>query len=127
MDRERLPQERVVVRFEVRDGIRKRFWIVARREEAEVCVKPPGFDEDLVVTTDSEWLAKWQTGAIALGEAQHRGLIEVDGPWHLQRALAGWGGAPWVGGGGSGADVGLGVMAFRPRLAPGCCARGRKQ
>jgi hypothetical protein len=51
-------------------------------------VKPPGFDEDLVVRTSSEWLAKWHMGRISLGRAMQAGLISVEGPAHLVRALA---------------------------------------
>jgi DNA-binding HxlR family transcriptional regulator len=92
MDAERLPEERVVVRFELRGRPRQRFWVVAQRPEAEVCVKPPGFDEDLIVRTDPESLAKWQMGWISLGNAMRHGLMEVEGPRRLQRELAGWAG-----------------------------------
>jgi hypothetical protein len=36
----------------------RRFWVLVHRPEPEVCVKPPGFDEDLVVTTEPE-LSTW--------------------------------------------------------------------
>jgi hypothetical protein len=54
----------------------------------EVCVKPPGFDEDLVVTASEEWLAKWHMGKISLGTAMHEGLIDVKGPRALVRTFA---------------------------------------
>jgi DNA-binding HxlR family transcriptional regulator len=92
MDRAALPDPRLVVRFEVRDDAHQRFWVLAQRPEPEVCVKPPGYDEDLIVRCDSESLAHWQMGWMALGEAQRHGLIEVEGPTHLQRELATWGG-----------------------------------
>jgi hypothetical protein len=57
-----------------------------------MCVKPPGFDEDLVVRTDSASLAKWQLGWVSLGTAQRHGLMRVEGPVHLQRRLASWAG-----------------------------------
>ena len=53
-------------------------------------MKPPGFEEDLVLKTDSASLTKWQLGWVSLGSAQRHGLIEVQGPVHLQRELAGW-------------------------------------
>src|SRR5262249_20914124 len=59
MPRDELPDPRVVVRFELADGDLKRLWVVAQKPEPEVCVKPPGFDEDLIVKTDSASLAKW--------------------------------------------------------------------
>jgi DNA-binding HxlR family transcriptional regulator len=91
MDCTDLDLTRMVVRFELSDGVQpRRFWVIAQRPRAEVCVKPPGFDEDLVVKTDSESLAKWQLGWMSLGSAQQHGLIAVEGPSHLQRELAGW-------------------------------------
>ena len=47
-----LPERPVNVRFEVPGAPRnqRRFWLLVRRPEPEVCVKPPGFDEDLVVS-----------------------------------------------------------------------------
>jgi DNA-binding HxlR family transcriptional regulator len=90
MDRDALPDPRVVVRFDITDHPRQCFWLIAERPEPEVCVKPPGFDEDLVVSADHESLAKWQMGWMSLGEAQRHGCISVRGPLHLQRELAGW-------------------------------------
>jgi hypothetical protein len=55
---------------------------------SEVCIKPPGYDEDLVVRTSSEWLAKWHMGRISLGKAMHAGLIGVEGPSELVGTLA---------------------------------------
>lgn len=62
------------------------------RDDAEVCVRPPGFAEDLVVTTDTIWLVKWQTGAVTLAAARRSGHIRIDGPPSLVRAFGRWGG-----------------------------------
>jgi DNA-binding HxlR family transcriptional regulator len=82
---------RLVIRFDVPDDPRGRFWVVLAPPDSEVCIKPPGFDEDLVVATSSEWLAKWRMGRISLGRAMHEGLMAVDGPSELVRALATFG------------------------------------
>jgi hypothetical protein len=91
MDRELLPDPRIVVRFEFSDGQIQRLWVVAKPPKPEVCVKPPGFDEDLVVRSDCESLARWQLGQLSLGHAQRAGLIKLEGPVHVQRELASWG------------------------------------
>jgi DNA-binding HxlR family transcriptional regulator len=83
-----LPTRRLVIRFDLRDGPKRRIWVVLCPPDSEVCVKPPGYDEDLVVETDSEWLAKWHMGRISLGQAMHEGLIAVQGPSHLVQALS---------------------------------------
>ncbi len=92
MNRERLPERRVVVRFDLRDVPRQRFWLVVEKPDVELCRKHPGFEEDLIVTTDSVWAAKWHMGWIGLQEALGRGLIRIDGPPRLVRAFATWGG-----------------------------------
>ncbi len=86
-----VPDERVVVRFDLSDGPRRRFWVLLDRPDAEVCVKPPGFDVDVVVSTDSKSLALWHMGRLPLAAAMRRGLIRVDGPSALVRRLATWG------------------------------------
>ena len=91
MDPTRLPQQRVVVRIDLRD-LPQKFWLLVQRPRAEVCRKHPGFDEDLVLTTSSEWLAKWHMGMVSLREAVSRSLIEFDGPAALERAFSTWGG-----------------------------------
>jgi hypothetical protein len=62
-----------------------------RRPEPEVCVKPPGFDEDLVVNTDPEWLARWALGESSLGHGMKARRVDVEGPLHLIRTLGRWG------------------------------------
>ncbi len=86
-----VPGRRLVIRFDVADDARHRYWVVLDPPESEVCVRPPGFDEDLVVATTSEWLAKWHMGRVSLGAAMHDGVMSVSGPPHLVRALAGLG------------------------------------
>jgi DNA-binding HxlR family transcriptional regulator len=87
-DAEDLPRRRLVIRFELSDGHKRRVWVVLCPPDSEVCVKPPGYDEDLVVRTNSEWLAKWHMGRISLGQAMHSGLIDVEGPSELVGTLA---------------------------------------
>jgi DNA-binding HxlR family transcriptional regulator len=83
-----LPRRRLVIRFELSDGAKRRIWVVLCPPDSEVCVKPPGYDEDLVVTTSEEWLAKWHMGRISLGRAMHEGLISVQGPSELVQTLS---------------------------------------
>ncbi len=92
MDRERLPDERVVVRFSLSDAPKQRFWLLVQRPEPEVCIKPPGFAEDLVVTADIDSVARWYMGRMSLGQAMHARRISIDGPRHLVRQFSSWGG-----------------------------------
>ncbi len=92
MDPGRLPEERVVVRVNLRDAPKQRFWLLVQQPGPEVCRKPPGFEEDLVVTSDTEWLAKWHMGRVSLGDAMHARLITLDGPRRVVTQFSRWGG-----------------------------------
>ena len=92
MDRERLPEERVVVQVQLQDQPKERFWLLVQRPEPEVCTKPPGFDNDLVIKSDTHSLARWHMGELSLGQAMHARMITVDGPRRLVRELSKWGG-----------------------------------
>ena len=87
---EEIPERRLVFRFDVRDD--RRYWLLLQAPKPEVCFSPPGYDEDLVLTTTAEWLTKWHVGKLSLGDALHAGLMELNAPLHLERMLAGMGG-----------------------------------
>jgi hypothetical protein len=83
-----LPQARLVVRFDLTDLRRQnRYWLLLDRAHGEVCLLHPGYLEDVVVTTTTEWLTKWHMGWISLSAAQRQKLITVAGPARLARAL----------------------------------------
>jgi hypothetical protein len=86
------------VRFDLTDLLRQnRYWMLLEAANAEVYVKPPGHPEDVIVTTTSEWLAKWHMGWISLAAARRPGLIDVIGPSPLIRVLGTLGLSPFAG------------------------------
>jgi DNA-binding HxlR family transcriptional regulator len=87
---EEVSAERRVFVFDIRDD--RRYWLLIHRPAPEVCFKPPGYPEDLVLRTTAEWLTKWHLGRLSLGSAIHAGVIELEGPLHLERMLAAMGG-----------------------------------
>jgi hypothetical protein len=89
---DRLPEQRVVARFDFPDQPRKieQLWMIFDRERTEVCRTNPGFDEDLVVTVDSRALSEWHLGRLAWGDGLRSGRIAVAGPPSLARALPRW-------------------------------------
>lgn len=90
LDRERLPGRRVVVRLEFRDRPREKYWLLLEQGRGEVCRTFPGFEEDLVVTADSDWFVKWHLGQAPWSEASRGNRIRVDGPPALARAFHTW-------------------------------------
>lgn len=90
MDRSRLPGTRVIVRFDVTRH--PRFWLVVQQPEPELCRSHPGGDDDLIVTTDAETLARWHMGEFTLSHAIANGTMRIAGTPRLVRALKSWGG-----------------------------------
>jgi len=84
-----LPQQRLNARFEFPSmpADKRRFWLLVQEPEPEVCVKHPGHEEDLVVTADPGWLARWVLGEFTLAQGVDAGTVEVTGPRRLVRTL----------------------------------------
>jgi len=89
---DRLPEQRVVARFDFPDQPKKieRLWMIFDGERTEVCRTNPGFNEDLVVTVDSRALSEWHLGRLAWADGLRSGRIAVAGPPSLARALPRW-------------------------------------
>jgi hypothetical protein len=82
----------VVVRFDIRRApAPDRFWLLLDRMGNEVCVEPPGFADDGVVTSDTSSLIRWCAGQLGLGAAQEAGGMTVVAPPWLEHELARWG------------------------------------
>jgi DNA-binding HxlR family transcriptional regulator len=91
-DLERLPQPRVVVSIELQDRPRQRFWLLLQKPAAEVCIRHPGFDEDVAIVTDSRTLIMIRLGRMSIAAAEHEGRWRADGARRLVRGLTDWGG-----------------------------------
>jgi DNA-binding HxlR family transcriptional regulator len=88
----KLPDRRVVVRFELADRPpeERRIWLVVNPTGAEVCTKPPGFDDDVTVETSTMTLTRWHTRQIEWTDAIRSGKLRVTGPRALARAVPTW-------------------------------------
>jgi DNA-binding HxlR family transcriptional regulator len=89
--KERLPDHRVVVRFNF-TGFKQKIpaWLIIDGGEGELCVKHPGFDEDLIIDADAEWFVKWHMGRVTWGDALRGGHITVTGSRTLAKAFPTW-------------------------------------
>jgi DNA-binding HxlR family transcriptional regulator len=92
IDRDRLPARRIVVRFDVAGWRERRAWMLLHRDEVELCIRRPGLDEDLVVTTDADSLARMYGGLVPIADAIRAGRCTITGPVDLVRAFPTWGG-----------------------------------
>ena len=95
IDVQKLPDHRVVVRFDFRAfparcrGFRT-CWLILEREGPDVCQKDPGFDVDLVVSADAGAMARVWTGAVTFAQAVQSGGLRLEGPRDLVRAFPTW-------------------------------------
>lgn len=97
--RDRLPEGRVLVRFEFpgQPTYRRRFWLLVEDGDAELCHKYPGFEEDLIVVVeDPRTFARWHLGHIEWGDVLRAGHIRVTGRRDLARALPTWNAGPYI-------------------------------
>ena len=89
VDREQLPLDRTVVRFDFREPA-KRYWMVLEPQEVSVCLQPPGFEVDLQVEVDTATLYRVYLGRADLGGAIRAQKLTLSGPRALQRAFGRW-------------------------------------
>ena len=85
--RERLPERRVIARFQFPGLPRKggELWIIFDGDRSEVCRKDPGFEVELFVEAEPAALAEWHLGRIEWADALRAERIRILGP------------APWPG------------------------------
>jgi DNA-binding HxlR family transcriptional regulator len=89
---ERLPEKRVVVRFDFRAAPKgkRSWWLVLERPEPDLCLSDPGFGVALTVRTDVVAMASVWVGDLDLAGAIRSRLILLEGPSHLRRAFPSW-------------------------------------
>jgi DNA-binding HxlR family transcriptional regulator len=88
--RDRLPDRRVVVRFDFTGRPRpERYWLLIERGDAEICRTYPG-PEDLYITAEAEAFVKWHAGQLSWGQAIREGSIQLAGRSSLARAFPSW-------------------------------------
>jgi DNA-binding HxlR family transcriptional regulator len=91
--RDRLPDRRVVVRFDFTGRpSRERYWLLIEKGDGEICKTSPGVDEDLYVTAEAEAFVKWHAGQLTWAQATREDRIQLDGPTSLVRAFPTWNG-----------------------------------
>jgi DNA-binding HxlR family transcriptional regulator len=89
--RDRLPDRRVVIRFDFTGRRHKeRYWLLIEHRDTEICKTYPGLDEDLFVTAEAEAFVKWHAGQLSWAEATRDDRIDVEGPAQLVRAFPTW-------------------------------------
>jgi DNA-binding HxlR family transcriptional regulator len=90
VDQEQLPDKRVVIEFDYRGKERTAVWLVLDRGDPSVCTRHPGFDSDVVVTTEPTAFMRVFSGIDTLAHARRDGKVRIDGPPALTRDFDQW-------------------------------------
>jgi DNA-binding HxlR family transcriptional regulator len=90
MASDRLPERRIVLRFDFHGARTESHWLIMNRPEVDICHRDPGFEVDLVVTADVAALAQVYLGRLEFDAALADGLVAVEGPRALIRAFPHW-------------------------------------
>ena len=90
VDTGKLPGQRVTVEFDYRGDDPTRIWLILDRQEASVCTEHPGFDSDVIVTTQPVDLMRVFSGIVSLSQASAQGTVAMSGPPRLLKALPSW-------------------------------------
>ena len=85
-------KKRTVLYFQFLDyGMNLRsWWLVAKQKELDVCLKDPGYDVDLFLTTDLKTMTQIWMGDINISKALKEGLLELSGNSHLKKNISKW-------------------------------------
>jgi DNA-binding HxlR family transcriptional regulator len=86
---DQLPAERRVVRFDFTTP-QQRYWLVLQPGDASVCLQHPGFDDDVIVTSDASTMYDVYFGRVSLGEAMRAGDLSLNGTPSNTRAFPRW-------------------------------------
>jgi DNA-binding HxlR family transcriptional regulator len=92
VDSRKLPDCRVVVHFQYRDAPvqRRRWWLVLKRDDIDLCLVDPGLEPDVVVKTDVRTMTGIWMGDISYGTALQRRDLEIEGPAELRTRFPSW-------------------------------------
>lgn len=92
---DRLPEKRVVVRFDFR-GVPvahkapKTYWLVLERPEVDLCIIEPGFEVDVFVDADLASLTRVWLGEVPIRQAIREGGIKLSGDRQGVRDFPSW-------------------------------------
>ena len=91
--KEKIPGKgRFVVRFEF-SGVpvnRRRYWLMFDLGEADLCIKDPGFEPDLFITSPIKTLVRVWLGHVSISQAVSAEHLNLEGTRENQRKFKDW-------------------------------------
>jgi DNA-binding HxlR family transcriptional regulator len=90
LNREKLPEPRTVVQFDFRGARVGSYWLLVEPSDVSVCLHDPGFEVDVLVTTDIAAFHRVWLGRLSLFEAMRDGSLRLEGKQSLTHAFSTW-------------------------------------
>jgi hypothetical protein len=87
---EAIGKSRAVIQFDFGGRPRKYYWLLIERADVSVCLKNPGFDIDVIVSTDIVAFYRVWLGRVTLSEALRGQQVRLSGTPADVRAFSGW-------------------------------------
>src|SRR3954469_18052617 len=89
---DRLPEKRVVVKFDFRGApVRpKTFWLVMTRPDVDLCIIEPGYEVDLFVAADLAEFSRVWLGQVTMRQAIRERAISLTGDRQAERDFPSW-------------------------------------
>jgi hypothetical protein len=87
---DRISRPHVVIQFDFRRAPQRSYWLLIQRNDVSVCLKDPGFDVDVIVTSDIMTFYQVWLGRLTLVNALRRKLVHLDGAPTDIRAFPTW-------------------------------------
>lgn len=92
IDRDALPSHRVVVAFRFPDAPpeHQNFWLLLEKRSVDLCLKDPGYEEDLYLSSDVKTFTQVWLGDLGFDRALREKSISLSGPPQLRRQFPRW-------------------------------------
>ena len=92
---DKLPRDRVIIRFEFPDAGKgmKQWWLIVDEGEVDLCLGDPGHEVDVDISTSLRTMTQVWMGDMSLAQARAKGLLRISGPARLIRSVGSWLGA----------------------------------
>lgn len=89
---DRFPSRRTVLKFHLTDAPPKArlYWLVIHRGKVDICLRDPGHEVDVEVTTDLRTMTAVWLGDASIAEAERCGKLRLEGPPDLSRRFRSW-------------------------------------
>lgn len=87
---EAIGKRRVVIQFDFSGGPRQSYWLLIERTDVSVCLKSPGFDNNVIVSANIMAFYRVWLGRATLLDALRRRQVRLDGTPAEVRAFASW-------------------------------------